>query len=252
MYLYVYDEFIQDKRFEKDLLLIENRLTDLGIAGKIARLALFRDPQEMIREEIRRGASSVIAVGDDRTVRKILDVVAEGGATLGIIPLGESGMLAKLFGIPAGVAACDILSARIVETVDLGSANGSRFLMNFSIPEFTGELSCGKNCRLHPVGKGLLDIVNLGGGVQGVPGRLSADPTDGILDVLLRVTVKGNWGFLKRSKIGVTSFPTPSTTLTASEPMRALLDGEAVQADRFDIATERGAIRVVMGRERLF
>ncbi len=252
MYLYVYDEFIQDKRFEKDLLQIENRLTDLGIAGKIARLALFRDPQEMIRDEIRRGASSVVAVGDDRTVRKILDVVAEGGATLGMIPLGEPGTLAKLFGIPAAVAACDILSARIVETVDLGTANGARFLMNFSIPEFGGELSCGKNCSMHPVNRGLLDIVNLGSGVQGVPNRASSDPTDGRLDVLLRVTVKGNWGFLKRTKLGVTHLPVEKITVTSPQPVKAFLDGEAFESDRFDVSVERGAIRVVMGRERLF
>ena len=252
MYLYVYDEFIQDKRFEKDLLQIENRLTDLGIAGKIARLALFRDPQEMIRDEIRRGASSDVAVGDERTVRKILDVVAEGGATLGMIPLGEPGTLAKLFGIPAGVAACDVLSARIVETVDLGSANGARFLMNFSIPEFGGTLSCGKNCTLRPVNRGLLDIVNLGSGVQGVPNRASSDPTDGLLDVLLRVTVKGNWGFLKRTKLGVTHVPTGKITVSSEEPMKAFLDGQAFESDRFEVTVERGAIRVVMGRERLF
>ena len=33
MYCYLYDDFIQEnKRFEKELLKIENRLTDLGIA----------------------------------------------------------------------------------------------------------------------------------------------------------------------------------------------------------------------------
>ncbi len=252
MYLYVYDEFIQDKRFEKDLLLIENRLTDLGIAGKIARLALFRDPQEMIRDEIRRGASSVIAVGDDRTVRKILDTVAEGGATLGMIPIGTPGTLAKLFGVPGGVAACDILSARIVETVDLGTVNGARFLMNFSVPEFAGELSYGNTCVLRPVNPGLLDIVNLGSGAQGVPNRASSDPTDGLLDVLLRVTVKGNWGFLKRTKTGVTHLPTAAISVQSQEPMQALIDGAPLAGDRFEVAVERGAIRVVMGRDRLF
>ena len=43
MYCYVYDEALQDRRFERELAYIETRLTDLGIAGKIARLALFRD-----------------------------------------------------------------------------------------------------------------------------------------------------------------------------------------------------------------
>ncbi|EKD32917.1 MAG: hypothetical protein ACD_76C00116G0003, partial [uncultured bacterium] len=48
MYYYVYDDFVQDKRFEKDLQKIENRLTDLGISGKIARLALFKHADELV------------------------------------------------------------------------------------------------------------------------------------------------------------------------------------------------------------
>ena len=52
MYFYIYDEFVQNKRFEKELLQIENRLTDLGIAGKVARLALFRDVEETVRDEL--------------------------------------------------------------------------------------------------------------------------------------------------------------------------------------------------------
>ena len=44
MYCYLYDELIHDnKKYEKEVLRIENRLTDLGITGKTSRLALFRN-----------------------------------------------------------------------------------------------------------------------------------------------------------------------------------------------------------------
>ena len=68
-YYYVYDEFVQDPKFERDLAQIETRLTDLGISGKIARLALFRDPTELIRDEVRKGAKTIVAVGNDVTFR---------------------------------------------------------------------------------------------------------------------------------------------------------------------------------------
>ncbi len=250
MYLYIYDEFIQDKRFEKDILQIENRLTDLGIAGKIARLALFRDPEEMIRDEIRRGATTVVAVGNDRTVRKILDVVSEGGATLAMIPLGTPDILAKLFGMPPGLAACDVLSARIVETVDLGTVNGRRFLLGFSIPSFKGSVHFAGSCRVSPLKTGALEILNLGPGSEGVPGRASADPTDGLLEALLRVKVPG--GFLRRARVTTTVLPAPAFAVQDEEPMSGFADGEELRGKRFDVSVETGAIRVVTGRGRLF
>ena len=100
MYCYIYDEFTQDKRFEKELLNIENRLTDLGIAGKIVRMALFRNVQEMVRDEIRRGTMNVIAVGNDETVHKVIDVVSGTDVVLGIIPLGAPNELARMLGVP--------------------------------------------------------------------------------------------------------------------------------------------------------
>ena len=33
MYYYIYDEFVQDQKYEKELLRIENRLADLGLSG---------------------------------------------------------------------------------------------------------------------------------------------------------------------------------------------------------------------------
>ncbi len=120
MYYYVYDEFVQDQKYERELAQIESRLTDLGISGKIARLALFRDPEEMIRDEVRKGVKTVIAVGNDVTLRKVIDAVSSLGATLGVIPIGkESNSIAGILGVPSGVAACDTISARIVEEIDL-------------------------------------------------------------------------------------------------------------------------------------
>ena len=149
MYCYLYDEYIQEnKRYERELLKIENRLTDLGIAGKISRLALFRNAEEMIRDEIERGVETVVVLGNDETVRKVIDVVADCEVVLGIIPIGPGNELARMMGVPEGVAACDILSARRIETIDVGTVNGRRFVTGLSVPDFHAELTCEDRFRI--------------------------------------------------------------------------------------------------------
>lgn len=250
MYLYIYDEFIQDKRFEKEILQIENRLTDLGIAGKVARLALFRDPGEMIRDEIGRGATTIVAVGNDKTLRKVLDIVAEGKATLGLIPLGPGNALAQTLGLPAGLAACDVLSARIVETMDLGTVNGRRFLNGLHATKFQAEISCDK-FRLTPWAPADLEILNLGAGSAMAAGHM-ANPCDGCLEAVIRVPLPKGWNKFARGRTGVSVIPSPAFTIRSEQPMSLAADGEMITATRFDIAVEPHCFRLITGRDRQF
>ncbi len=248
MYLYIYDDFIQEKRFEKDIIQIENRVTDLGLSGKVARLALFRDPGEMIRDEIRRGVNTVVAVGDDSTVRKVLDVVAEGKATLGLIPMGTPDALARMFGVPPGLPACDVLSARIVETIDLGAVNGRRFLNGLYAEAFLAELVC-DGFRVKPSAPATLEILNLGAGMDPAAGH-TAIPTDGCLEAVLRVPIPGGW--FRRPRTATSVIPSPSFEIRSDEPIALSADGEPLTATRFDVAVEPRCFKVITGRNRQF
>lgn len=250
MYLYIYDDFIQDKRFEKDVLQIENRLTDLGIEGKIARLALFRDAEEMIRDELRRKVTTVVAVGNDQTVRKVLDVVAEHNVTFGLIPIGTPNVLARVLGIPSGVGACDVLSARIVETIDIGTVNGRRFITGVSVPHFKAQLTCEGAFRITPQKTGELEVCNiaLGGGDQA-----PANPRDGKLEAVLKVAMPSGWfGWLGKKRIGTSVVPAHSIAIRSEQPIRVYADGEQMEGTRFDIGIEPLTLKVITGRARLF
>ncbi|MBI2550874.1 hypothetical protein HYV73_00825 [Candidatus Uhrbacteria bacterium] len=248
MYCYIYDEFVSDKRFEKDLLLVENRLTDLGIAGKIVRLALFRDPQEMVRDEIRRGIKNIIVVGNDLTTRKVIDLVADTAVTFGMIPMGEETTLAKIFGVPAGVAACDVLSARIIETIDMGHINTRRFMGGVHAENFIGSVACaGGSFRLTPERAAVLDIFNL----ALAPDRETApDPRDGLLDLTLTVPVKSGWGIFKRSKMGVTRWKDKQFVIEGETEL--MVDGEILKGNRFEIGIVPGVLKVITGKGRVF
>lgn len=245
MYCYLYDEFIQEnKRFERELLKIENRLTDLGIAGKVSRLALFRDAEEMIRDEIRRGVTTVVVLGNDATVRQVVDVVADSNVVLGIIPVGPNNELARMMGIPEGVAACDVLSARRVETIDAGVVNGRRFITGLSIPDFNAELTCEDQYRITSVARqAQLEIRNL---------NEVADPCDGRLEAVVRTAVKTGWGVFGKTQMRETILPLKNLAIRSEQPVSLFVDGEEMTSTRFDIGVEPMALKVITGKSRCF
>ncbi len=247
MYLYIYDECIQDKKFLRDIALVENRLTDLGIAGKIIRMALFRQAGEQIRDEARRGASTVVVVGNDHTVSQILGAVVEVGLPLGIIPLGPNNRLAEMLGIPEGVLACDVLSARNVASVDTGIINKKRFLAGVRLVHSNATLVCEDKYRVLTGEGGSIEIRNLAP-VDADRATDVSDPCDGVLDARIEVP-KG--GFLGK-RVHATKLPVRFATIETEENVSVSCDGVPLQGKRFDIHVEPLTLKVITGRERLF
>lgn len=246
MYCYLYDEYIQgNKRYERELLNIENRLTDLGLAGKISRLALFRNAEEMIRDEIERGVATVVVLGNDETIRKVIDVVADApDVVLGIIPVGPKNELARMMGIPQGVAACDVLSARRIETIDIGIVNGRRFVTGLSMPEFHAELTCEGKYRIFPTArKAALEIRNLAD---------VTDPCDGQFEAIIRAAVKTGWGVFGRTQLKETVLPMSSLAIRSEKPISLFVDGEEMTSTRFDIGIEPMMLKIITGKSRVF
>lgn len=251
MYYYIYDEFTQEDKYEKELLKIENRLSDLGLLGNIARLALFKQADEFIREEVRRGVTTVVVVGNDKTIYKILDVVAEEKLLFGIIPLGPENFLAQSLGIPEGVAACDTLSARMIQTIDTGILNGKRFIAEVHIPETIVEITCADNYRVKPQKKGTVEVRNFSFWKDEQESLLLSNPCDGFLETVIKVDYSKKWWF-KKKKTGITRLPLQTCTIRSPKPVIAFADGKEIQSARFDISVDPLSLRVIIGKERVF
>ena len=249
MYYYLYDDFIQAKRHEKELARIETRLTDLGIAGKISRLALFRDPKELVRDEVVRGVSTIVAVGNDATVGKVLDAITSENVVFGMIPMGSPNQLANLLGVPEGEAACDVLSARIVEAIDVGVVNGKRFMTGLSVPNFRAELTCEGKYRVRAKAGGTLEVRNLAAETEGH--QACANPCDGLLESVIGVRVRNRWNpFRRHTEYSVIPFARGAIKSDAS--ISVFADGEALSGTRFDISITPQALKVITGRGRRF
>ncbi|MBT6253986.1 hypothetical protein HOI83_02035 [Candidatus Uhrbacteria bacterium] len=247
MYCYVYDDFVQEKKYERELDAIENRITDLGLQGKTIRLALFRNADETIRDEVKRGIKTVVAVGNDATVHKVLNAVIDSGAVLALIPVGEPTVLAHILGVPGGVKACDVLSQRIIEKMDAGMVNHHRFITGVSIPGANAKVSVGGRYDVTPLVKGGIEVRNLSVKEPRDPSDIS-DPTDGKLDLVIETEIRK--GF--RKKIGVTKLPLPSFNISYKKNIKATADGAEIEGQEFSFSVERKVLQAVVGRERMF
>ncbi len=249
MYYYIYDDFVQDKRYEKDLMRIENRLADLDIAGKIARLALFKQADELIADEVKRGVKTVIAVGNDATVFKVLDAVVDSGVIFGVIPIGSDNNVARMLGIPDGLAACDLLANRLTEKLDLGKINGYRFVTGVSFPKMKPEMVVDKSYIVTPTGPGHIQIRNLAiGDVKG--NDEVADPRDGKLEMV--VSVSGGLKLRRKNKFSSSVLSMKRLAFNTKEPVTVVADNRKVRGTKFRIQAEKAKLKVIVGKDRMF
>jgi diacylglycerol kinase family enzyme len=254
MYFYIYDSFLKERRYERELAAIEARLTDLGLTGKIGRLTPFTNARGLIRDETRRGVETVVVVGDDETVAKVIGGLGDATITLGLISIGGSTIIAESLGIPPGVEACEVLSRRVAKRLDLGTANGHFFLSEVRV---IGQGVVVETCdgfRLSGlVPETEIVICNMRSpemDERGLSPKLG-DPLDGFLDLMIFTREKklfGRWGVEE----GLTALRVKSVSITAPEQFQAMVDGRQFATDALSVEVVPDRVRVITGRDRVF
>lgn len=258
MYFYIYDSFLSDKKFERDLALVETRLTDLGISGKIGRLTPFVSARGLIRDEARRGARTVVVVGNDETVSKAVEGIGEEKVALGIIPVGAPTYIADSLGIPYGVDACDVLSKRMTRKIDLGTVNGRLFLSDVRIPRgkvtIEGEgrfrvSSITAECQVIVSNLRNPEMAGADFAVSTPPG----DPQDGFLDALIAPVSGRLLGlFGRKSARACSVIPLRKLAIRSERPVSILADGRRFTNNSVLIEVVPDRLKVITGRERVF
>lgn len=258
MYFYIYDTFLTDRKFDRTLASVETRLTDLGISGKIGRLTPFTNAKGLIRDETRRGAATIVAVGNDDTVAKVIEGIGDASITLGVIPIGGPNEIARSLGIPEGADACDVLSKRVTQKIDLGSVNGHLFLSQVRLPggQFTME-GDGKYRITIVAPESETVITNLGRNSSGTDdeGGYSTigNPKDGILDAMIVTKDGGMFQMFKKNVSNVPSIiPVKTLSITSESPISVFADGRKVTNSTISIEVIPERLKVITGRTRNF
>lgn len=244
MHVYIYDDYLNNGRYNRIINRIEIRLTDLGLNGKIIRLGGIKNIKGTIQNEIKLGAKTFIAVGNNQTVNKIIGAIIDTDiygdfqkkTLLGIIPVGGENSIATSFGIKNEEDACNILLARRIEKIDLGSVGGHYFLNQAAIQSLGTSLEI-DDYSLEIGDKGILKIINL---LSDKETSIKSNPHDGLLDILIQ-TKKRDITHLTVKKVKI------------SNPEYKLIVDDVVEIDTpAEIGIMRDKVNVIVGKGRIF
>lgn len=252
MHYYIYDSFLNHKKYESILIKVEARLTDLGINGKIEKLTILKSLKEMVEDSIKKGAETIVAVGDDSTLAKIITLVADQKVTLGFIPIGENNNLAAILGIPGGEAACDILSRRVVEKIDLGKANNQYFLFSLKIPRGEITLECNDKYTIRSQENNHnIKICNFVAG--NADHEKNFNPKDGILEAVISGAPKKIWNVFKKEYRQDSIFPIKKVKIKSLRDQVALLaDSQTVIKTPVTVEVAPKKLKIIVGKTRQF
>lgn len=193
MHIYIYDSFVNQKKYDSIAAKIETRITDLGLNGKIVRLGMMNSVEEVINNEIKKGAKTIVVVGNNDIFNKAINAVARTSQEitltkripLGFIPVGKKNNdIAKFLGIGFEESACNVISARRIQTIDLGLANDNYFLTEASIPTAGTNLEIDQNYSLEIKEPGTIKIINFPVNTK-LPKYFKCSAQDQVLDLYI-------------------------------------------------------------------
>lgn len=254
MHLYLYDSFLNNKKYNNLLARIETRLTDLGIGGKIFRLSPLRNINELLNDEVKSGVKTIVVVGNDKTLSQVINVVAKLNVVLGIIPVGAENSIAQTLGIPLAEQACNVIAARIIEKVDLGRVNNTYFLSGLTISSGQLTIECENQYKVRPRFQDQIRICNLRPALAASPGTANYfDPQDGLLEILIQPLASGfSQLFKKSTQLKNSVIPFKKIAIRSRDSLPVITDGQKVLKTPVNIEIVPQKLKIIVGKNRLF
>lgn len=252
MNLYIYDSFLNQRKYDSILAKIEIRITDLGLNGKIARLGIMKNIREIIENEIKRGATTIVVVGNDHIINEAVSVLANKNIPLGIIPINEGpNNIAKSLGIGFTEKACDLLSARRIEKLDIVAINNNHFLLDAVITNNGSIVEINNNYSIEASQDGEIKITNISIKKRGLFGKTQSDPQDGVFELF--VNTKPVRRFLSKIKNGGESlFSLKALRLINTKQASILIDGVKEISTPAEIKMVKNGLNFIVGKSRAF
>jgi len=256
MYVYLYDNYLKEKRFDSAMKTIETRLTDFGIAGKIVRLQNFTNAEAVIEDEIKKGAKTVVIVGNDVTFGHVLSRAATCQVLFGFLPIGEqNNTIAGVLGIPTGIEACETLSRRRKVYLDVGWVNNRYFISQLHISPAQLLVEYDEKFAVRSRGAGTaleLVVCNLQPyTLKSGKGKVQTiHPQDGKLEAFLRPMHKKRFFGYEYEDPSI--FPFEEMVVSSDRPFVLEADGRESKETRLKIRLAKKQIQMVVGKTRKF
>ena len=248
-YAFLYDDLLEDRRYERLIADIESRLTTLDVRGEVSHLTLFQSAKTLAQNLVRQGASTIVLVGNDHTLDKVMWFAPDLPVTFAYIPVCAPSHVADLLGIPVGLGACDVIAARYIEELDVGRLDDRYFLTQVVVPQTTAAVSIEGAYQISAPESGSLVIQNLGSSNGESSSQCIQRAKDGRLDVIMtpRDPNASRW---RKSGLKPTTIPIHTGEIISTDPIDVQVDNHVVNGFRFKVSIAPGKLKMITGRGR--
>lgn len=280
MYYYIVDPSkLAQRTFERVQNQLYSSLSTYRINGEVSRVSALRTVPQLVEIAFSRGVKTLVAVGSDETIHDVINSLKRRDITLGFIPLLPS-ELGNILGISSIDHACKTIALRRVTHLDAAVVHNNLFITKlsfglnlntfreegffqslkqlFSLPTFEVKFSADNQySAILKVTGGI--IIN--GRDQVCTTKNLADPTDGILDVLLLPKLSRYKIFKFRKHILSGCFESiPQSSLvhlsridiTSPEGLPLRMGSRVIAKTPATIEVVPHAIKIIASKERLF
>lgn len=243
-FAYFYDDFVSDKKYEKELNEIEAEIANKNIGGRIARLSMFRNPREMIEDLLLGGAENIIVVGDDDTLKKVVWSSQDLNAVFGYVPIGRSTEIAGLLGIQPGKTAVDILAGRYIEKLDVGRVGDGLFIKEIFIRHPDARVIIENRFDIRPMDQGMMIIRNVS-----LPDvRAPESPALSALEIEVLPRLEETRREKRENASVRTRLRFTRARIVAEKEMEIKVDGQGMFGSAFDVELIPKRLQCITGR----
>jgi len=278
MYYYIYDQFLSSKKYDKILAQIESKITDLGIKDRILKISILKSIPELVRDALRKGASTIVVVGNDSIVNSIINLIAGRDVLLGIVPIdgpasthggelkrgGGKNFIANFLGIKNPLEACEIISARKIETLNLGEINNNYFISSVKVFDSYLKVTCDKRYSITPLDSDhFVSIYNFLANLDLEDINFTAskkffNPQDNFLEVVVepkdKKALKNLFKSVKKGKKpdSIIRVKKAHISSLSEKPGSVIVDNFKVFKTPLDIKISDKKLDVIVGKDRKF
>jgi len=150
---------------------------------------------------------------------------------------------AEVLGIPKGLLACDVLSARIIKEMDVGRINDRNFFQKIVMPDTDVPIRCDGSYSIAPSVRGDIEIRNWGTADEN--GRALGNPVDSLFDVIIHSQID-------RKTKEKTNLKHATIDIRVKKQIPVYVDGERINGSSFKIKMAPNKAKMIVGKNRLF
>ncbi|MFA6989289.1 MAG: diacylglycerol kinase family protein [Candidatus Gastranaerophilaceae bacterium] len=212
-----------------------------------------------IDNEIRKGAKTIVAVGDNDIFNQVINAMAKimsqninaKNVPLGFIPIGKKNNdIACYLGLGLNEDACDVISARRIKSFDLGVANDHYFLTTAKITTKGTTVEIDKNYSIEISEIGDVEVINMPV-KSSLPEEIFSNPNDGVLELYINTTNSNRFFSLSGNKQSPSVFSFKKLIIS-NKQHKLTIDGSQQIKTPAEISIANEKINLIIGKNRKF